>query len=76
MEQKMFAVKIASNWTESRELKWQSHRFMFSRPSVVLYDLAWPLATYFVVLYGILWPFMAFLWEHIPSDLYGLFSRS
>ena len=26
-EQKMFAVKIASNWTESRELKWQNHCF-------------------------------------------------
>ena len=61
-EWKMFAIKIASNWTESKDFKmdiawpWATYCGLLW-PFMVLYDLVW----YFIILYGLI------------MVLYGLF---
>ena len=67
-EQKMFAMKIASNWKEKREFKVTKSCFNghlgLERHIQVLYGLLW----YCVALhclYGNLWSWMALLWQNI-----------
>ena len=70
-EQKMFAMKIASNWKESRQIKVTKPFLYFFHGHLWLSNALSDLLAA-MVLYGL---FMVLLWQHINFNLYGL-SRS
>ena len=61
MSKKIFAMKIASNLTESRDFKVTEFSGLIGligleRPILVLYDLLWYcMALHYLIFYGLLW---------------------